>query len=338
MQYAQQAVKRAFDEEIEKGHDTPPFQFIRYLDQTPNQRMAKEGSLSGSLATLDLSEASDRVSIQHVELLLQNHPHLFRAVMACRSSKAEVPGHGVIHLAKFASMGSALTFPLEAMVFTTVVFLGIESQLNRQLTKKDIKSFFGKVRVYGDDIIVPTDFAVSVVRTLELFGFKVNRNKSFWTGRYRESCGKEYFDGYDVSITRVRQVFPTQRKHTRELVATVALRNLLWKEGYDRVVAYLDKMIMEIIPFPFVESTSPALGRLRYEGYQTDRMDEAMQRPLVKAAIPSPHKRRSKIDDYAALMKIFTRDSELPFEDVNHLEYAGRPVSVDIKTRYVPAF
>lgn len=336
MQYAQQALKRELDESIER-HDNP-FNFVRYLDQTPNQRMAKLGSYGiGNLATLDLSEASDRVSTQHVELLLQNHPHLSRAVFACRSLKAEVPDHGVIHLAKFASMGSALTFPIEALVFTTVVFLGIESQLSRHLTRKDIKSFFGKVRVYGDDIIVPADFAVSVVRCLELFGFKVNRNKSFWTGRYRESCGKEYFDGYDVSQTRVRQVFPTQLKHTREIVATVALRNLLWEKDYFSTVAYLDRMIKGFIPFPYVEPTSPALGRFRLEGHQTDRWDPSLHRPLVKAAVLKPRKRRSKIDDYAALMKIFTRDSELPFEDVNHLEYAGRPVSVDIKTRYVPA-
>lgn len=332
MQYAQQALLREFVKKFDD--DKIARNFVRFLDQTPNQRMALEGSFLENLATLDLSEASDRVSYQHVLMMVRNHPWLAKAVDACRSRKADVDGHGVIRLSKFASMGSALCFPFEAMVFCTVVFLGIEAALNTQLKRKDLKSFFGKVRVYGDDIIVPVEFAQSVVATLDLFGFKVNASKSFWNGKFRESCGKDYYDGNDVSIVRLRSLIPTQRKQARELASTVSFRNQLFLAGYYRSVEYLDEIIERIIPFPVVSPESPALGRLSHDPVKTEKWDSRLQRPLVRAAVLVPRPSSSKLDDYGALMKWFLKDSEEPFIDRNHLEFAGRPSAVDIKLRW----
>jgi len=109
MQYVQQGIMEVLVDAISRSDNMGSI--VGFDDQGPNQSMARRGSIDGSLATLDLSEASDRVSNQHVRLLLSRHPHLARAVDACRSRKADVPGHGVQRLAKFASMGSALTFP-----------------------------------------------------------------------------------------------------------------------------------------------------------------------------------------------------------------------------------
>jgi len=257
---------------------------------------------------------------------------------------AEVAEHGVIRLNKFASMGSALCFPFEAIVFATVVFMGIEKELGRQLTRRDIKSFKGQVRVYGDDIIVPTHFAVSVVSELEAFGFKVNSNKSFWAGRFRESCGKEYFDGHDVTITRVRRMLPTSRKDAPEIVSTVALRNLLFKAGFDTTVDWLDSIIGKLIPFPIVEETSPLLGRLSWSPLEVTSWDFKLQRPLVRGAVLDTTIPDSHLEGYGALLKFFlTRQTEnnvldylnddLPVIAKDHLERSGRPVSVRIKIR-----
>jgi hypothetical protein len=140
---------------------------IGFRNQAPNQELAKKGSLEGNLATLDLSEASDRVSNQHVLAMFARFPHFSRAVQACRSRKADVlhmdGSLQRIRLSKFASMGSALTFPVEAMVFLSMVFLGIESVVKHPLTRRDVRSFAGQVRVYGDDIIVPVEFVPSVI-------------------------------------------------------------------------------------------------------------------------------------------------------------------------------
>jgi hypothetical protein len=342
MQYTQQAIMAVLEENFRR-YDYPR-SFIEYSSQIPNQDLARMGSLSGEFATLDLSEASDRVSNRHVRLLLKNHPHLLGAVDACRSRKADVPyGYGIRRLAKFASMGSALCFPFEALVFCTVVFMGIEDELKRQLTKKDLNSFLGRVRVYGDDIIVPVEYTLSVITALESFGFKVNMRKSFWTGKFRESCGKEYYEGHDVTLARVRSVFPTSRKDAEELASLVSLRNRLYELGYWRTCKELDEIIESIIPFPATLPESPALGKLSYLGYETHGTTQTTQSPFVKAVVLSSTLPVSKLDGYAALMKFFLRGGqetysplrEIKIADVKHLQRSGRPVSVDIKYRKV---
>jgi hypothetical protein len=335
MMYAQQALLGLLTENVDS--DDLLSRFVNFNDQTFNQRMAKEGSINGALATLDLSEASDRVSNLHVKALLDHFPSFAGAVDACRSMKADVPGRGTVVLSKFASMGSALCFPFEMVVFLTVIFCGIEKALKRQLTRKDIKSFAGQVRIYGDDIIVPVDFVIPVVNELEAFGLKVNKTKSFWVGKFRESCGKEYYDGSDVSIVRVRDLFPTSRGDATEMVSTVSLRNQLFNAGFVSTVEWLDKLIMGFIPFPFVDATSPALGRFRYEGHQTDEWDSKLQRPLVRAVTIKVKLPINSIDSYPALMKWFLKDSEMPFIDRNHLLRSGKPVSLQLKYGKVPA-
>jgi len=336
MQYVQQGILRSLVQNIRA--DDNARNLIGFEDQTPNQHLAEKGSTDQSLATLDLSEASDRVSNEHVRYLLRNHSHFAWGVDACRSRKARVPGYGVIRLSKFASMGSALCFPFEAIVFCTVIFLGIEQALNTQLTKEDVKSFFGRVRVYGDDIIVPVEYASTVVTTLELFGFKVNTNKSFWNGKFRESCGKDYYHGEDVSVVRVRELLPSQRQHAREIVSTVSLRNQLYKAGYWRTVKWLDGKLERIIPFPHVAETSPVLGRHSFLGYETERLSFDHHRPQVKGMVVSTRLPDSVLDGPGALLKYFLNASDLPVTDKEHLLRAGRPVSVDIKHRWANSY
>lgn len=329
MQYVQQGILEALTQE-ERADDNAR-SFVLSDSQEPNRLLARQGSQSGKFATLDLSEASDRVSYQHVRFLLANHPHLLGSVDACRSRKADVPGHGVIRLAKFASMGSALCFPFEALVFCTIVFIGIEKALNRRLTPSDVKSYRGRVRVYGDDIIVPTDCAVSVKEVLSSFGMKVNTNKSFWTGRFRESCGGDYYGGHDVSVARVRSLFPNSRTDASELVSTVALRNELYERGLFDSVAFLDRLISRIIPFPEIESVkSRLLGRVTYGPLRAVRMHPDLQVPLVKGAMVRSRTPESPLDDSGALMKFFLKRSEDPFVDEEHLKRSGRPDRVHI--------
>jgi hypothetical protein len=358
MQYMQQAVLEVIYDGVDE--DFVLSSLIGFLDQTPNQELARKGSIDGKLATLDLKEASDRVSNQLVLNMLSSYPHLNDAVQATRSRKADVPGHGVKRLAKFASMGSALCFPFEAMTFLTLIFLGIERELSRPLTKKDVRSFLGKVRVFGDDIIVPKEYTRSVVRELEAFGFLVNSSKSFWNGLFRESCGKEYYAGQDVSITRVRTGLPTQRKDAREVLATSSLRNQLYRAGLWRTVAFLDEWLGTKIPYPVVEETSPAIGRHSFLGIDQDmaqhrrssetgypsagpvlvriqkRWDRNLHRPVVKAYEVDTTLPRNEVDGVGALLKFFLKRGDLPIADRRHLERSGRPRSVDIKARWLP--
>ena len=335
MQYAQQGLLEAFEKAISANDNAR--RLIRWTSNVPNQTLARRGSLTGKLATLDLSEASDRVSNQLVRKMFENHPHLGEAVDATRSRKADVPGHGEIRLAKFASMGSALCFPVESLVFMTVIFLGIERELRRRLSQSDVESLYGQVRTYGDDIIVPVRYVRSVVSELEAFGFRVNAGKSFWTGYFRESCGKDYYKGEDVSVVRVRRVLPTQQSDAQEIISVVSLRNQLYKRGLWRTTKYLDNLVERLIPFPAVGENSPILGKHNFTGYESGRMCSDLQIPLVKGMKVVSKLPVDKLEDAGALLKFFLKRSEEPFVDRNHLERYGRPESVDIKLRWASA-
>jgi hypothetical protein len=339
MQYAQQAVLEALLHAIES--DSIASRFVGFDDQTPNQRMARQGSHDGSLATLDLSEASDRVSNQLVRAMLSRHPELQGAVEACRSRRADVPGHGVIRLAKFASMGSALCFPMEAMVFATLTFLGIEQSLNTRFVKRDeLRPYFSQVMVYGDDIIAPAGSVFSVVNSLEHFGARVGSTKSFWIGRFRESCGKEYYDGHDVSVVKFRRLLPTSRKRVPEVLSMVSLRNQLYFAGYWSTTRWLDEKLEVMLKhYPWVLPESSVVGRNSFLGvYDAGRICEKLHKPLVKGYVVTSRLPSDPLDGPGALLKWFLKRGSQPTADENHLERAGRPRAVDIKPRWVQPY
>lgn len=358
MQYMQQAILRGILDAF--SEDSFLSRVIGFDDQEPNRQMARSGSHSGELATLDLSEASDRVSYQHVRALLHNHPKLQRAVDATRSRKADVPGHGVQRLAKYASMGSALCFPFEAMVFLTVIFLGIERELNVPLSHElVVNEFREQVRVFGDDLIVPRDYVLSVVDELEAFGYRVNVSKSFWTGRYRESCGREYFDGQDVSIVKVREVLPTQRQDASGVVSAVSLRNQLYWAGLWGGARFMDDYLGKLLKhFPNVAPTSSLLGRESALGYQFQKLDPFHFGPLTRGYYEVAKPPTDPLSGSGALLKCQLRVPQQPngFDNIRdqtncqdlmvdvanvdalHLERSGRPEHVSIKLGWKSPF
>lgn len=334
MQYAQQGLRERFMDGIERDNLLSPI--IGFTSQTENRLMAKKGSIDGSLATLDLSEASDRVSWLHVRLLLRSHPWLAKAVDATRSRKADVPGAGVVTLSKFASMGSALCFPMEAMVFTTIIVMTIARELSVPVSPRLVRSLAGRVRVYGDDIIVPVDFAPAVMSSLEAFGLKVNHRKSFRTGRFRESCGGDYYAGEWVTPVRVRSVFPSSRKQAAEVVSTVSLRNQLFQAGFVDCVDYLDNLMHRVLPvYPELPVGHPALGRWVWNPVSGSRTCPDLQVPLVKAPVVKADLPVDELEGHGALMKFFLRRGSEPLSK-DSFRRAGRPSSVRITTRWIP--
>ena len=351
MQFMQQAISEALVQELERrysGVNTRQnlcYGFLGFSSQDPNRDMARIGSRDKTLATLDMSEASDRVANQHVLSLLRRWPLLSEAVQATRSRKADVPGAGVIPLTKFASMGSALCFPMEAMVFTTVIFLGLQMQHSTRFTRKDIESYRGKVRVYGDDIIIPADSVQSVIGALESFGFKVNTNKSFWNGKFRESCGGDYYNGRWVTPIRLRRPLPSSRTQALETASLVSFRNQLYLAGYWQTCRWLDGWIRDLLGFyPVVaphigiqshievtSAKSSLLGRVSFLPPKGEREHRNLHHPLVKGWTVSAKIPSDPLDGLGALVKWYLKRGEQPFQDIRHLERAGRPQVVNIK-------
>jgi len=253
---------------------------------------------------------------------------------------------------------------MEAIVFLTMIFLGIEKVSSSPLSRGIVKRYLGSVRVYGDDIIVPTYCAESVADTLESFGILVNRNKSFWNGKFRESCGKEYYDGHDVSIVKVRREFPTTRTDAACVNSYVDLRNQLYFAGYWKTCEAMDNYIRKVIKYyPVVAPTSQVIGRHSFLGYTTERMDPYLHSPLVKGWVGAAKPPKDPLDGHAALLKClllleekrpdktqpvypFEHSSPLQIEEfgglpavnAEHLERSGRPHAVTLKLRWVSPF
>lgn len=158
--------------------------------QEQHQGLACLASVTGTLATIDLSMASDTVSLALCEALLP--AEWFRLVLDLRSPRGRF-GEEVVDYAKVSSMGNGFTFELETLLFycLTVAACG---RSNRR-----------RISVYGDDIICPAEKAEEVVSLLAEAGFSVNEKKSFWEGPFRESCGGHFWKGADVSPFYLRQ-------------------------------------------------------------------------------------------------------------------------------------
>jgi hypothetical protein len=159
--------------------------------QDIHRDLARRASIDGGWATIDLRNASDTVARNVVKLLLPRDWHAL--LDSLRSKKTLLPSGRWRILEKFSSMGNGFTFELE-----TLLFLGICHGATGLIPGRDIYC-------YGDDIIVPTEHYDSVVTALSLFGFEVNQKKSFHHGFFRESCGGDFFLGYDVRSLFIKE-------------------------------------------------------------------------------------------------------------------------------------
>ena len=168
---------------------------INLDDQTLNQSLARSAS-RGGLATIDLKSASDSISFELIRELLP--PDWFEALLSCRTHASRLPSGEIISLQKFSAMGNGFTFELESLIFWALCSAVCSETIGREGLR---------AAVYGDDIIVTVKDFPAVVDILEFCGFATNPKKTYADGPYRESCGKHYFYGHDVTpITITKEV------------------------------------------------------------------------------------------------------------------------------------
>lgn len=210
-------------------------------DQERNRNLALIGSSAYDYATIDMKEASDRVSLELVRCLFP--PEMVRKLEACRSLGTQFPDGTQVSFAKFAPMGSACCFPVEAIVFWAAALVAVYGEAALEIARGgdpvawrlresgDGRSSLrricdlsdgaavparSEITVYGDDIIVPGSSFDDLVCLLEDIGCKVNTNKCFRKGPFRESCGMDAFLSRDVSIVRLKHLPVIQsRKRSR---------------------------------------------------------------------------------------------------------------------------
>lgn len=333
-QYIQQGILEWLVPKIETSSITGGH--INFAKQSINANLALTSSESRRYATMDLSEASDRLLASVVSDMLAVHPDLRRAVFACRTSRAKLPNGRILPLKKFASMGSALCFPMEALAFFIIAVASILDHRGLAPTYRNIFKVSRDVYVYGDDLVLPVDEVEVIAKGLESFGLKVNRKKTFSKGYFRESCGTDAYFGIPVTPVYCRRPL-LDKRDTKGLVSWVSLSNQLYRAGYWRAASFVKKEVEQHVgALPCVAETSPGLGWFSYQGYQTQKWDDNLHRPLVYTVVTSPSKRESKIDGHAALMKTLMRWN--PMRDVKHLESIVSRDALRRKRRWTTPF
>jgi len=218
---------------------------IKLRRQDLNQEQAHIGSYNRSVATLDLSDASDRISKSLVWYLFKGT--YWKYLAASRASHCELPSGETHRLKMFAPMGSALCFPLQSCIFASIVICSIYKYHTGSSILQDsrlVDQIADSVRVYGDDITIPSYAFTVVVDALESFGLKVNKQKSFHAGFFRESCGYDAYHGVDITPPRLR-IDVDRAKSANDFASLVALHNRLVLR-YSKLVGtiqYLESLI-----------------------------------------------------------------------------------------------
>lgn len=209
---------------------------IDFKDQSLSGRLALKSSLTKSHSTIDLSDASDRLSCWLVERLFRSNFDLLQAFNSVRTDVVSIPIEEfgadfprLIRLKKFSTQGSALTFPVQTMVYAVICIGVLIDKSGCRVTKHSIEWASKQVRLYGDDIIVPVDVTESVVECLEALGFKVNVSKTFRKGNFRESCGVDGYMGVDVTPAYVLE--PFDETSPGSIVSLVECSNNFYMKG-----------------------------------------------------------------------------------------------------------
>lgn len=276
-QWAQQGVRLWYEEYLEQS---PLKNHIFIKDQTRNQRLAYYGSLHGTMDTLDLSSASDCVLLTLVKRIYK--PAVLKHLLATRSRLVQLPGNGGIRrVHKFAPMGSALCFPVQSTIYSAIIIMvSIAEVYGRNLWAGDTitdldldeayhtcyasyrsrlwKPAFTRFLAYGDDLIVDNAITSNTVRALTDFGFFVNEEKSFvGESAYRESCGKHYCLGVDVTPYTLKVKWFNQGISADALGSAIAAANLALDYGY----IHLRKCLVNFILHYRIEGVRKVLGK-----------------------------------------------------------------------------
>lgn len=252
--WLQQGLARAMMDHIEH-HPLTKGQ-VNFGDQTINGFMALWASIMGLFATLDMKEASDRISKALVELSFDLVPDLRDALMALCTDYITLPDGSNLLKRKFAPMGSALCFPVMSIVHFALAVASVH--LN---TGEEYRNIAHNVYVYGDDIVVPSPWATMLYNDFSLFELQFNKHKSFSTGLFRESCGIDAFKGVNVTPLKLKKL-QLYAKDARSLQTILDYHKSAFERGLWSIANVLRKHIESSIPgrLPCVTEHSKVLG------------------------------------------------------------------------------
>lgn len=348
-QFVQQGLNQRLREDIEKCPILS--QCLDLTDQSENNKLAQVGSMHDTYATIDLKSASDLLSRKLVEVVFSHWPDFCQAMMECRSPFVQHNGC-VRRISKYAGMGNATTFPVQSIVFALVSINAILDSDGQRLSYRNVKRAARRIRIFGDDIIIESQYARQVCSGLESAGLIVNRSKSFLNGNFKESCGTDFYRGVLVTPGYLRYLPDHYKVEPRAVASGVALANLFRMRGYyaasDRLRQWVESYFGRKLPYvsyiPFLskgkdyvqDTDSPvALGWTDRRGRVShEKWDSRLHQWLQKAPVVQPVSTADCIDGLPALMKFF----HVPMlgRDRTHLSSTTLRYQTKISWRWVP--
>jgi len=260
VQYVQQALRRLLTKAIKRSLS----KFLPLDDQSVHAKRALASSVDRRDATIDESEASDRIARILVAKMTVLTPDLQRALMAVSTTFVKPPagaGHkGVLYKTeKFAPMGSAVCFPIMSLLH---LFLIRAIILTSDMTNSEKHDFCKRISVYGDDVILPSSLVPLVYEWLPRFGLKINQTKSFVQSHFRESCGCHAYKGYDITPVYVKYTnFSSNDSEMKSRLSLLSVEEQLFSKDLLNTARFIRDHVTAKWPnTPYVVATLPVAG------------------------------------------------------------------------------
>jgi hypothetical protein len=267
-QWCQQLIRAQIESRVK---NTVLRNCISFGDQRPNRELALNGSRDGSIATVDLKSASDRLSCWTIERALRGNLTLLDRIHATRTRwmrNAVNDSFSSIVLKKCFTQGSACTFPVQTVVYSMISIAAVILTENRPVNKWSITRAARKVRVFGDDIVIPTTSLPKLRCLLGFLQLSVNSNKTFSKGRFRESCGLDAYDGVDVTPARVKRFSPNPSHDIAQ--SMIEASNNFYKRGMWNVASWLQSHLGKYkLPTIAIRDSEKTVFTKVGDGYQS---------------------------------------------------------------------
>lgn len=281
--FLQQAVRLSILESVHSGPLRGSAMDLYADGQAIQRRLALQGSADGSLATLDLSNASDNITAELVFDVFP--PWVCTLLEQCRTAAFD-DGNACHTMHIYAGMGNATTFVIETLLFTAYC----QALAWRCGRKSPV------VSVFGDDIVVNSELAADLLTYRDEF-FKINEDKSFIgkQTKLRESCGIYALDGRDITPVRINGLLDNYqgRLGASELVdrlsrSTEPYQIRMWRALAEHLEGKLENWEFHVEGYPSMSVPflpfSPLPPMRRHTDYQVRQAQVVLPAP-AKAEI-----------------------------------------------------
>lgn len=296
---------------------TPLRPCIDFLDQTPSQEFCLRASTSDEYATVDLTAASDRLSCWVVERFFRSNPTVIIGLHACRTrwlkNHTGVGEPFFIKLRKFAPMGSGVTFPVQSICYAGMAIAAILYERKWKVTTHNLTRAARELQVFGDDIILPSSAVQALTLLMTHVGLKVSASKTHYSGRFRESCGMDAYDGVDVTPGYLRDL--GLRDTADGLVAWIDVSNNMYSKGLwclaNHMVQLVPAEIRRLIPVSVEQ-----LGCLTLQSFQATpmvgkvRINAHLHRPEVLGLCVEVKSDRQQRESHQSLLQYFLEEPD----------------------------